>query len=338
MTHPFSKHQRHILISAFSLFVLILMFSTSSFAQNNTDEQVDYAKVMQEQRVWAGLSSKTQRVGDVVWSYSEGGAKDKPTLLLLHGLASNRDTWNAVAHELTPYYHVIIPDLPNSGETQVPANFDLSVPNVTEQLRRFIEVTQIQKQLNIVGHSLGGSIAIFYAAQFSDETQSMLLISTGGLFKSNNTAYLKNPVYLKQLLVTQSGDLEYTRHKIMYSPPFQPKIITQEQEKRMIAEAPSTAKIIQQLTELNKLYTTESFAKMAKNIEAPTLIIWGKQDQIVNVEVAKELQSIIKRAETPVILNQVGHVPILEAPQIVVQHYLPFLQRNIQQKNTVAEY
>ena len=337
MTHPFPKHRLHILISIFFLYLLVTALSTASVAQSNHVERIDYLKMLREQRTWAGLTSKTMRVGDVVWSYSEGGHKDRPTILLIHGLSSNRDTWNEIAHELTPYYHEIIPDLPSSGDTQVPANFDLSVPNVTEQLRRFIETANIQKQLNIAGHSIGGSIAMFYAAQYPYDTQSLLLISTGGLFKSNNTAYLKNPLYLKQLLVTQTGDLEFARKKIMYSLPFLPSAVAREQEKYMISQSESANKVIQQLVEFNKLYTADSFAKMAKNIEAPTMIIWGKQDQIVNVEVAKELQSMLKRGETPIILNQVGHVPILETPQLVVQGYLPFLQRTIQLKNPVAE-
>ncbi len=40
---------------------------------------------------------------------------------------------------------------------------------------------------------------------------------------------------------------------------------------------------------------------MTRNIEAPTLILWGKQDKIINVEVANELKSLLKRAEAPVI-------------------------------------
>lgn len=314
-----------------------LLFSTTSQAATGTIETVDYSKILQEERAWAGLSTKTLRVGDVVWSYSEGGQANKPTILLIHGLASSRDSWNQVARSLTPYYHVIIPDLPSTGSTQVPANFDLSVPNVTEQLRRFVEAAHIQNNLNIAGHSLGGSIAMFYASQYPFDTQSLALISTGGLFQSNNTNYLKNPVYLKQLIVSQAGDLDFVYRKVMYNPPFIPSIIKKEQERLLISQAQETSKIINQLNELNKLYTPQSFAKMIRNIEAPTLIIWGKQDQIVNVEVAQELKSTLKHAETPVILNNVGHVPIIEAPERVVESYLAFLNQTQLQKNSLSD-
>lgn len=323
----------------------VLIFSSMTLAFSSlgltsthaSTEMIDYQKILQEERAWAGLSSKTLHVGDVIWSYSEGGDRHKPTLLLIHGLGSSRDTWNEVARQLTKHYHVIIPDLPFAGTTQVPANFDISVPNVTEQLRRFIEAAHIQNNLNLVGHSLGGSIAMFYASQYPFDTKSLFLLSSGGVFKSNNTSYLKNPVYLKQLLVAQSGDLNFVMKKVMYNPPFTPSIINSEREKLLILKAQETKKVIDQIDALNKLYTTTSFATMVRNIEAPTLILWGQQDQIVNVEVAQELKSMIKRSEQPVILDQTGHMPLLEAPDQVVKAYLTFLNKIQTQKNPLLE-
>ncbi len=85
-----------------------------------------------------------------------------------------------------------------------------------------------------------------------------------------------------------------------------------------------------------KLFTPDSFALLAKSIDAPTLILWGKQDKIINVEVAPELKSLLKNAQAPVILDNVGHMPILEADQLVVQQYLPFLSKTQAQKSVTA--
>ena len=63
-----------------SLTAIGVLFLTSHNATASTPEYVDYLKIVQEERAWAGLSSKTLRVGDVIWSYSEGGSKDKPTV------------------------------------------------------------------------------------------------------------------------------------------------------------------------------------------------------------------------------------------------------------------
>ncbi|MBU3846438.1 MAG: alpha/beta hydrolase [Candidatus Acinetobacter avistercoris] len=300
------------------------MLFQSSHASNPV-EFVDYQKVLQEERAWAGLSTKTLRVGDVVWSYSEGGQANKPTLLLIHGIGNSRDTWNLVAHQLSKQYHVIIPDLPGSGNTKTAKNFEMTLPHITEQLRRFVETANIQNNLHIAGHSVGGSIALLYASKYNFDTESLFLISAGGLFKHNQTSYLNNPAYLKQLVVAQPGDLNFVMNKIMYNPPFIPSVIKKQQEKLMISHSLDTAKLITHLLDMNKLYSINTFAAMLKNIEAPTFILWGKQDQIVNVEVATDLKTSLKHARQPVILDQVGHLPIIEAPERVTQHYIEFL-------------
>lgn len=315
----------------FNTLPLALCIASSSLVSINLShaatptEYVNYQKIQLEERAWAGLQTKSIRIGDIVWSYTEGGLKTKPTILLIHGIGGNKDTWNDVARTLTQHYHVIIPDLPGSGSTQVPKDFDLSLNNLNEQLRRFAETLNIQNNLHIAGHSVGGSVAMMYASKYNFDTKSLLLISTGGLFKNSQTSYLNNPIYLKQLLVTQPGDLDFVLKKVMYSPPFVPSIIKKQQEQLLIAKSAETSQLITQLTELNKTFNLNSYAAMLKNIEAPTLIIWGLQDQIVNVEVAQELKSNIKHAQTPIIFNNVGHVPILEAPEKVTQSYLDFL-------------
>lgn len=283
---------------------------------------------LSQQRKAAGLVSKSIQVGNVKWSYNEGGSRSSPSILLIHGLAGNRDNWNRVAHYLTPYYHVIIPDLPTNGETQVPSDFDISVPNVTEQLRQFVVKIDVEDKLNIAGHSLGGSIATLYASQFPFDTQSLFLVNSAGIYKKANTIYSKDPYFLKNLIVSKPGDLDEVSHQLMQQPPSIPFKLKQAQEKVLIAQSYQTQKMIEQIITLNRIYTPDSFARLARNVEAPTLILWGKQDKIINVEAANELKSLLKRAEAPVILNNVGHMPIIEAEQEVANHYLSFLAKS----------
>lgn len=279
-----------------------LGFSCLSFAAlpQKIDPSVAVQDYLIKQRDAAGLISKTIQINDVTWSYSEGGARSKPAVLLIHGLAGNRDNWNGVAHFLTPYYHVIIPDLPSNGATKVADNFDLSIPNVTERLRRFVETLDIADKLNIAGHSLGGSIATVYASQYPFDTQSLFLLNSAGIYQQANTAYTKDPNFLKNLIVSKPGDLDEVLSQVMQTPPTLPPYFKKIQEKILIANASQTRKMIDQLVTLNHIYTPESFARLTRTIEAPTLILWGKQDKIINVEAASELHGLLKRAEKPV--------------------------------------
>ncbi|MBP8006319.1 MAG: alpha/beta hydrolase [Acinetobacter sp.] len=308
----------------------LLACSLSTVAVSTTQAaeiEMSFQNLLQQERAWAGLQSKTLKVGDITWSYSEGGQVGKPIIVLIHGLAGSRDNWNRVAQALTANYHVIIPDLPASGETQVPKEFDYSVPNVTEKLRRFIEAANLTGPAHIAGHSLGGSVAMLYAGQYSFETKSLFLINAAGVYRTATTPYLKDPNQIRNMVVSKKGDFNFLMQQAMYAPPFIPKEIAQAQERMMIGQVEQTKKMMEQVIALNKLYTPDSFALLTRAIDAPTLILWGKQDKIINVEVASELKSLLKNAQTPVILDKVGHMPILEADQLVVQQYLPFLSK-----------
>ena len=313
-----------------ALAVTLLSCSLATITPHPTQAaeiEMSFQNLLQQERAWAGLQSKTLKVGDITWSYSEGGKVGQPTLILIHGLAGSRDNWNRVAHALTANYHVIIPDLPASGETHVPEDFDYSIPNVTEKLRRFIEAANLTGSIHIAGHSLGGAVAMLYAAQYPFETKSLFLINTAGVYKSAATPYLKDPTQLKNLIVSKEGDFAFLLKQITYTPPFIPKEIAHAQEQMMIQHVQQTQKVIDQLIALKQQYTPESFALLAKSIDTPTLILWGKQDKIINVEAATELKSKFKHAAPLVLLDHVGHMPIMEADQLVTQKYLSFLSQ-----------
>lgn len=296
--------------------------------QTQAAPSIDIQSVLQQERSWAGMETKRIKVADIDWAYSEGGQAGKPTLMLVHGLAGSRDNWNRLASYLTPYYHVIIPDLPGQGDSKVPNDFDYSLPNLTEKLRRFAEAIKVDNGLNIAGHSMGGSIALLYVAQYPVDTKSLFLIDSAGVFKSANTPYLKDPTTLRNMLVSKPGDFDRLMKIAMNTPPFIPKELKDAQEKLMISQSANTSKLVEQLIVMSKLFTPDSFAIAARSIDQPVLIAWGDKDQIINVEAAAELKGLLKNAQEPVILKGIGHMPILEQEQLLVKPYLDFLGKH----------
>ena len=294
-------------------------------SQTQAAPSIDIQSVLQQERAWAGMETKRIKVGDIDWAYSEGGLAGKPTLLLVHGLAGSRDNWNRLARYLTPYYHVIIPDLPGQGDSKVPNDFDYSLPNLTEKLRRFAEAIKVDNGLNIAGHSMGGAVALLYVAQYPVDTKSLFLVDSAGVFKSANTPYLKDPTTLRNMLVSKPGDFDRLMKIAMNTPPFIPKELKDAQEKLMISQSANTSKLVEQLIVMSKLFTPDSFAIAARSIDQPVLIAWGDKDQIINVEAAAELKGLLKNAQEPVILKGIGHMPILEQEQLMVKPYLDFL-------------
>ncbi|ENU60461.1 MULTISPECIES: alpha/beta fold hydrolase [Acinetobacter] len=304
--------------------VVTVGLSTTSYAA----PAIDIQSVLQQERAWAGMETKRVKVGDIDWAYSEGGPAGKPTIMLVHGLAGSRDNWNRVARYLTPYYHVIIPDLPGQGDSKVPNDFDYSLPNLTEKLRRFAEAIKVDNGLNVAGHSMGGSISLLYAAQYPVDTKSLFLIDSAGVFKSANTPYLKDPTTLRNMIVSKPGDFDRLMKIATSLPPFIPKELKDAQEKLMISQSANTTKLVEQLIVMSKLFTPDSFAIAARSIDQPVLIAWGDKDQIINVEAAAELKGLLKNAQEPIILKGVGHLPILEQEQLLIKPYLDFLGKN----------
>ena len=304
--------------------VVTIGLSTTSYAA----PAIDIQSVLQQERAWAGMETKRVKVGDIDWAYSEGGPAGKPTIMLVHGLAGSRDNWNRVARYLTPYYHVIIPDLPGQGDSKVPNDFDYSLPNLTEKLRRFAEAIKVDNGLNVAGHSMGGSISLLYAAQYPVDTKSLFLIDSAGVFKSANTPYLKDPTTLRNMIVSKPGDFDRLMKIATSLPPFIPKELKDAQEKLMISQSANTTKLVEQLIVMSKLFTPDSFAIAARSIDQPVLIAWGDKDQIINVEAAAELKGLLKNAQEPIILKGVGHLPILEQEQLLIKPYLDFLGKN----------
>lgn len=297
---------------------------------------VDFQTALSEERTWAGLTTKRIQAGDVDWAYSEGGNPNNPTILLIHGLGGSRDNWNRVAHHLTPYYHVVAPDLPGSGDSKIAADYDLQPATMTESLRRFTEALKIEKNLNVAGHSMGASIAGLYASLYFTETQSLLLVDPAGVFATAKSPYLKDPTLLRQLIVQKPGDLKKVLDIAMQDAPFIPSDLMVAQEKVMIDHAPIMSKLVEKLITLNQSYTPDTFGTVVKSIDAPTLVIWGKDDKIIDVGVVPELMGLLKDKRPPVIIDHVGHTPILEAEQLVVQAYLPFLTKAIATPNKFA--
>ena len=102
-----------------------------------------------------------------------------PALLLLHGLACDRTTWDRVIPLLAKKYTVIAPDLLGHGLSDKP-RADYTLGGYANGMRDLLTVLGIDK-VTVVGHSFGGGVAMQFAYQFPERTQRVMLVSSGGL-------------------------------------------------------------------------------------------------------------------------------------------------------------
>ena len=102
-----------------------------------------------------------------------------PVLLLLHGLACDHTTWNPVIESLAKRYTVIAPDLLGHGKSDKP-RADYSLGGYANGMRDLLTVLGVDKA-TVVGHSLGGGVAMQFGYQFPERTSRVILVAPGGL-------------------------------------------------------------------------------------------------------------------------------------------------------------
>jgi pimeloyl-ACP methyl ester carboxylesterase len=102
-----------------------------------------------------------------------------PLVVLLHGIASTADTWSPVAGALARRHAVLAPDLLGHGESAKPRG-DYSLGAYASGVRDLVAALG-HDRATVVGHSLGGGIAMQFAYQFPERVERMVLISSGGL-------------------------------------------------------------------------------------------------------------------------------------------------------------
>ncbi|MGW3953184.1 alpha/beta fold hydrolase [Streptomyces sp. NPDC004752] len=102
-----------------------------------------------------------------------------PAVLLIHGIGDSSDTWAELIPELARHHTVIAPDLLGHGSSDKPRG-DYSVPAYANGMRDLLGVLDIDR-VTLVGHSLGGGVAMQFAYQFPGRTERLALVSTGGV-------------------------------------------------------------------------------------------------------------------------------------------------------------
>jgi pimeloyl-ACP methyl ester carboxylesterase len=110
-------------------------------------------------------------------SYRRAGSG--PALLLLHGITDSSATWEGVAPSLAEHFTLIAPDLLGHGESATPRG-DYSLGAHASGVRDVLTALGIDSA-TVVGHSLGGGIAMQFAYQFPERTERLVLVSSGGL-------------------------------------------------------------------------------------------------------------------------------------------------------------
>ncbi len=277
------------------------------------------ASVQFTERQLAGLDSRQVQVGDFNIHYYEGGPQGAETILMIHGFGADKDNWPRFSRQLTARYHVIALDLPGFGDSSKPeASYDVGTQ--VERLNTFVKALGIRK-LHLIGNSMGGHIAALYAARHPEEVLSVALFNNAGINAPQASELFKrldrgdaNP-----LLVRNADDFSSMLDLLFVEKPPLPESLKQHLAQRAMASHDFNQKIFNQLRERYIPLEPELV-----KIQVPTLLLWGDQDQILDVSSIKVMQPLLKQPSV-VIMQACGHLPMIERPEETAEHYQTFL-------------
>lgn len=300
-----------------SLTAVALALSLSFTAGCSKESVVDSALQL-EQKV-SRLERKTIKVGDHDIVYLEGGKG--PTILMLHGITADSGNWTRFARHFTDKYHVVIPDLPGFGDSSRIQSASYSIPAQSERVHQLMQALGVQ-QFHLVGNSMGGYIGAYYAAHYPQQVLTLGLFDAAGVDSPNKTTFMKELLNGNNLMLPKDReDFNRVLKLVMEDPPFIPGMARDVLADKALAHREFNRKVFAELQQQQL-----DLAPYLPKITAPTLLLWGDQDRVIDISSIEVFQRNLKSAKTSVsILPNIGHLPMLEQPGETAKRYSAFL-------------
>lgn len=253
--------------------------------------------------------------GGLHYVYLEGG-RGEP-LVLLHGFGADKDNFTRVARFLVAHYRVVIPDHIGFGESSHPADADYAPPAQAERLRVLARELGLGR-VHLGGSSMGGHIAMTWAALHPDEVASLWLLDPGGVWSAPPAELAVTIAETGRNPLMARNEEEYARlfEFAMSDPPFVPRPMLDVMAQARIANFALEEKIFVSLR-------ADSVEERVRGLRTPTLIVWGNEDRALSAATAPVLQGLLPRSQV-VLLDGIGHLPMIEVPQRSAQDYLRF--------------
>ena len=251
-------------------------------------------------------------------SYRRAG--DGPAIVLLHGVTGSSRTWTDVIPRLAERHTVIAPDLLGHGESAKPRG-DYSLGAYASGVRDLMIALGVEKA-TVVGHSLGGGVAMQFAYQFPERVDRLALVSSGGLGGEVHlllrAATLPAAEYVLPLLCAQPlRDAGAGVARLLGRAGLRPGSDLEEMARGFASLGDLEARQAfvhtvrgimdiggQRISARDRLYLAAS---------VPTLLIWGEHDRMIPVAHGREAHESMPGSRC-IVYEQAGHFPHRDHP------------------------
>ena len=276
--------------------------------------QMEYAR----KRVGAGLELGTLQAAGHRWTYAynDHAPPGAPTVVMLHGYTGSKENWYPLAQRLRGRYRLLVPDLPGWGDSERRAGEDYGFAAQAERVHAFVQARAPGAPVVLLGHSMGGGIAVVEAARHPGDVRALGLLAAAGVrFRDNDfgRAVLagENPFGVRdEASLTRYLDILFHDRQARPNIPW-------PASSGFIAHRRHDAAFEQQvLDRIGRGGEALLPGELARAVHAPTLLLWCRADRVIDPSAAALYATRIERAQT-VLLDGCGHMSLMERPDDV---------------------
>ena len=246
----------------------------------------------------------------------EAGNPQKPLLIFVHGLGDRAaETWRRFISILSNDFHVVSFDLPGFGHSSK-AN-KLYSPDNYVQFIQYVARRYKQKSFMLVGHSMGGNIALRYAATYPEDLDRLMLIDAAGILHRFSYVKFLNHYGIKilpQFYKEQTQDLESVSDFLL-GPLGENAGLIELGEKLILGQPALRENLLGAEPAAIAAYAMimTDYSRVLTAMKVPTLILWGGQDAVTPLRTAKVLASALPNSGL-IVFDSAGHSLMDEEP------------------------
>jgi pimeloyl-ACP methyl ester carboxylesterase len=254
----------------------------------------------------AGVAARDVTVLGFKLHYLEAG-KGAP-VVLLHGLGGDGSRWQPNIAPLAKDFHVFALDQIGFGQSDKPlANYHTGM--LAEFLVDFLKAVGLPRA-SLVGNSMGASVALYTAVNYPDKVDRIVLADGGGFRDANTAAAPPTAETLRRRQLQNSVTRQETRD--FFNILFHDKsLVTDKMVDDQLAMRLRSAFTIARIQESGERGLASLTEEQVRGVRTPTLIVWGKYDELANPAGADRLERTIPGAKK-VVIDNCGHMPQLE--------------------------
>ena len=228
----------------------------------------------------------------------------KPFIVLIPGMMCNHNIFSCQINALEPFFNVVIKEFNEHRD------IELGVKNL---------VLNLPSKFHLLGHSMGGIVAMELVKQHSKRVLSLALLNTNPYKEKEEVKVRRNKI-LKGIDALDLISLMRSDYISRYFPD----------------DCRDKNKLIQQCVDMaskldKKVFYNQSVAlrdrkdqtSILENVDCKTLILCGERDQLCPVSYHSDMNKMIKSSDL-IVLEGVGHMPIIECPLILNNHLKNF--------------